>query len=498
MVVLSLRAHGQTARFHSRAVLLSAFGHLAWFPLFAAASAGLPHDAYGYVAAAACASLIHAAILAPFALFVPAHLTVPPRVPGGPPFPMPSLDHALAQWDRLPWVRRFALLAFRVVPVVASFALFFVCRLWFSWLASFTLASFVYGVGVFVYAEAAAKAHMQTRREDDVPVASARYLYLPAFACVLLGAVLFGYGVVAATEASPMTLYEGPVAENEFLNSLVNEGAQRVPAERGTLPNTDIRIDPFTGGVTVETADGGGAGRINVLSPHEEEPENFYMDLWFTEDAEGFDVYQQSNGWRYFTIDRTGVRTDDGLARRLRHGLGRSALLFFGAGLLLIALCVWLVASAARVRRRLVAIRSVEELETPQCTGALEGTFHGKAYNVSAIEALKIIQVKGEGEIRAHLGGNLLRFRLPAEGTSGVGVPKDGESVTLTGVFPVLQAQLREASVEWPSDALLLTGDKDSAAKGLVQRALRPALVVLALAGASWTATLFSVFLHRL
>lgn len=503
LIVFGLRGRGLDARFHSRGVLLSALSHFVWLPLFAAASAGLPHDAMGTIAAAAVASVVHAAIFAPYALFVPAHLTVPRPKAGDPPYPMPNLDRALAQWDRLSWKRRFGLLALRVVPVVASFALFFVFREWLSWRVSFLLASYAYGLGTFAYAEAAASAHAQTWKADEVPVASARYLTLPALACTLLGAVFVAYGLSAATESAPMAAYEGPMAGGAvpalvFPFDPAVHANGRPLTEDALLPGTDIRLRPFSGGVSVETADGGGAGPVEFLSPYEDQPELLTIDTWVAVNSDGFEVYQEGSEWRYFTIDATGVRTDDGLARRLRHGLGSNALLFFAGGLLLIALCVWLIASATRVRRRLIAIRSVEELDTPQCTGAIEGTFHGKAYNVSGFEGRKIIQVKGEGEVRAHLGGSLLRFRLPESGTSGIGTPADGQAVTLTGVFSKLQGQLREASAEWPEDALLLAGDKDEVGLSLVRRSLRPALIVLVFAAAAWVAALLCVAVHRL
>ncbi|MFK8002522.1 MAG: hypothetical protein AB8H86_23225 [Polyangiales bacterium] len=503
LIVYALRARGLNARFHSRGVLLSALSHFVWLPLFAAASAGLPHDTMGYIAAAAAASVVHAAIFAPYALFVPAHLTVPPPDRGVITiYAMPNLDRALAQWDRLSWKHRFGLLALRVVPVVASVALFFVFREWLSWRVSFLLASYVYGLGTFAYAEAAASAHVLTWKADEVPVASARYLTLPALACTLLGAVFLAYGLAAATEPAPMAAYEGPM--DVGLPTLVVpfdpvlHANARPLTEDALLPGTDIRLRPFPGGVSVETADGGGAGPAEFLSPYEDQPETVTSDTWVAVTSEGFEVYQEGSEWRYFTIDATGVRTDDGLARRLRHGLGSNALLFFAGGLLLIALCVWLIASATRVRRRLIAIRSVEELDTPQCTGAIEGTFHGKAYNVSGFEGRKIIQVKGEGEVRAHLGGSLLRFRIPESGTSGIGTPADGQPVTLTGVFSKLQGRLREASAEWPEDALLLAGDKDEVGLSLVRRSLRPALIVLVFAAAAWVSALLCVTLHRL
>lgn len=505
LVMLGLRARGLKARFHSRGVLLSALSHFAWLPLFAAASAGLPRNALGFIAAAAAASLVHAAILAPYALFVPAHLTVPPPKAGDPPFPMPNLDRALAQWDRLSWGRRLALLALRVLPIVASFVLFFVFREWLSWRVSFTLASFAYGIGVFAYAEAAASAHAQTWKVDDVPVTSAGYLTLPAVACMLLGAVLFGYGLAAATEPAPMAEYKGPTHTSGLpalllpFDPVLHADASPLSDEGVVLPGTDIRLQPFPGGVSVETADGGGAGRVEYLSPYEnDQPDVFTSGAWVAVTSEGFDVFQQGGEWRYFSIDNAGVRTDDGLARRLRHGLGSNALLFFGAGLLFISLCVWLIASAARVRRRLSAIRSVEELDSPECIGAIEGTFHGKAYNVSGLESRTMIEVKGEGEIRAHLGGSVLRFRLPTSGTRAIGTPVDGQTVTLTGVFSKLQGQLRDASAEWPEDSLLLAGDKDAVSLSLVRRSLRPALIVFALAGAAWAAALLCVALYRI
>ncbi|MFT5354719.1 MAG: MFS family permease [Polyangiales bacterium] len=492
LLVFGLRARGQTARFHSRGVFLSALSHFAWFPLYAAAAAALPNGPMGTVGAAAIASFIHGAILAPYALFVPAHLTLPePERRAIPTYPMPNLDRALAQWDRLSWGHRLGLLALRIAPVVAGFALFFVCRQWLPWWSSFALSSLAYGVGVFAYAEAAASAHLQTRRPQEVAVASPRYLTLPALSSVLLGGVVIALGLMSTTEASPMAVYDGP---REGLGAPVG-------GEGMTLPGTDVHIQPAPGRVFVETTDGGGAGDVWVREPpwrgtFDEE----VYDVWFEEHPRGFEVIYQDNNrnrWGHFTIDRTGVRTDDGLAPRLRHGLGLYGLLFFGLGLLLIAISVWLLTSAARVRRRLSAIRSAIELESPECTGAIEGTFHGEAYNVSAIEGRKIIQVKGSGEVRAHLGGGILRFRLPDEGTQSIGTPKSGESVTLTGVFPKLQAQLREGALEWPSDALLITGDKAAVAEGMLQRAIRPAMLVLLGANILWVASLVSIYLHR-
>ena len=490
MLRWSLQARGEAARFHSRGVLLAAASHFSWLPLFAAASAGLPQTPLGLTAAAACASFVHASILAPFALHVPAHLTLPKTKPGV-AFPMPDLDRALAQWDRLPWRRRIGLLLFRIVPVVAAFATYFVAELWMSSSESFVAASLVFGAGVFAYAEAAASAHVDTRRPDETPSAAVHYLYLHGLGSALLGCVLLGYGFVAATEPTSMAMYEGDLVGGRPV--VLRDG--HAIEEGEVLPGTDIRLRLAPGVISVETADGGGAGEVAYLSPHERRPNHLASEGYVVETDSGFEIFHARGEWRSFRIDTAGVRADDGLSRRVMQGLGRPALLFLAAGLCLAALCVWLLVAAGRVRRRLHAIKDVKELESPDCAGALEGTFHDS-------------EGKGEGEVRAHLGGRMIRFRLPSGDVEVLGLDaasgsprrelKDGDSVTLTGVFSTLQASARELTLPWPEEALLLAGDKSKVAEGLLRKAIRPALLCLFLTNVAWIAAVVCVVAHRL
>lgn len=247
-----------------------------------------------------------------------------------------------------------------------------------------------------------------------------------------------------------------------------------------TIPGTPIRVDAAAGGVIVSgTPDAAGF----VLGPTDERVASVRVDRHVGGDETRYDVFAYHGGaagaHAQLTLDERGALLS-------ARGLSDPGATLFVAGALGLALCLGLLAlaliagplSEARQLREVVDADDLASQSRRRAfVGALEVS-HGEL----RVRSARWLEVDADAHVRAR-GRRLrvppgpLRWIAPA-GTRVA--PRADAQVTVIGRFERLVGGMREATVPWPKEPLLVVGGRQDAAMMLAERACGRAAPVLA------------------
>lgn len=280
-------------------------------------------------------------------------------------------------------------------------------------------------------------------------------------------AVLAAAGWAAAR---PTPAHSVPtVAEIERASPL-EAGATELEGEAG------LRVVRTDHGVRIETADGGGAGDVDLgtwLGGHD-------PTVGVTEDGEGWVVVATGNagrsgfGWdsgvvrRAVRFDRQGVRTDDAILDRIAARFGR-------LGLALLGLALVLLVPFGLVLARGVGSAALLDRPSADATwvawqGALELDDDAKLAVEKGILALegtaRVVRDGGESVVSLTTGAPVLGDAALVPGTRvAVVAPK-----RLLG-----ELGLRTGAIAWPEGAWLVAGTLEAAKRRIAETSLRGA-----------------------
>ena len=259
------------------------------------------------------------------------------------------------------------------------------------------------------------------------------------------------------------------------------------PVDEGPLPTRVGPLGPHglqvsalgERGLLIETADGGGAGRVAVPF----DVANVIVEPWPEDERRlGDDTRYRivasvdptlGTGQAVVLVDASGTRLDDGFAARLERVGGARGLLVWC--LVAIAWLGFFVFSLRRLAtaRRLVAITSADDLgEAAGDLRALDG--HLRVNDGTLVVDGDRLRVEGSGYVE----GTSLRVRIPSEGVRVLGAEKayDGAAVALVGEFSTLTSEgLRTSVAPWPQAAMLVVGGRNVAAHELTRAASKHA-----------------------
>lgn len=307
-------------------------------------------------------------------------------------------------------------------------------------------------------------------------------------------------GVWGLIAPALMALF-GAMAFAAFTPTTLHPSASRVELQRGfhgvgiqtgeqwvALPNTSVAAHTIDNGISIEAADGGGAGPIEAGFAT---PEVGVFVLERDTSPVTFEVVV-TNGedWGSTIVDADGVRLDDGFGPRVFGRLGDAGRLALGLGLLSLLFIAFSLGSELGTARAL----DVPKLETAGRSGelvALEGVLRVAEDSEVVFEpgsapsrlvshaASGKLRVMGEAWVEADAGA--IRLRLPdtpvpvLEGSQSW----SGEHVVVLSRFRSLGTTgLRTSSVPWPEDGMLTLGQRRDASGALVARAVRRASFV--------------------
>lgn len=328
--------------------------------------------------------------------------------------------------------------------------------------------------------EASAWAEDGAPRADTHPAAARRIAALFALLAPALASVVAAM-IAAAVTPTPMREAQG--VDWEWPEVVAHGRVVDLAGPHG------LRVHRVERGVSIETADGGGAGFV-PYEPWTERPPDTFTDTDLIVVRTHFDggpAFAAFAGRRVVYFDEEGVRLEDGLSERLSARIGHNAL---GA------LCVALILALAWSLRLLRALGDARALDAratslgpPAPRGAPTRLAGRLRLGQGAVLRPHGMHARLIGDARVVSRDGDVVLAVPQEvrlfAAHDDRMPRDGDDVEVIGHLGKLTPiGMREGALAWPTGARLLIGGRADAAERLISRAARGGALVAALVAA--------------
>lgn len=327
-----------------------------------------------------------------------------------------------------------------------------------------------------VYVEARSLPSFDPARDPRViaGVRNVLMLVVPAAAALVMALAL------AALTPSPMREGAQGLATSITAYQASGPGGEvQLPGPHGLFVRA--RAD----GVEIGTADGGGAGAVQITDPFARPRGGMVIAHGALRGRDAWVALVDAPAWSEGrTIERTfvtyfddeGVRLDDGLADRLSARIGSSSVGLAVFGLFLALVLAFRLTRTLEDARALDAPELVRDAPARESLSRASGTLRlGEDARVTARGATARVH----GQARIELEGGAVVIALPPEVAVlelGDEPLVDGSEVTIVARFDRLAPLgLRQGSMPWPDGARLVPTDRDHAAEAVLDRASRVA-----------------------